>query len=325
MILVTGASGFVGMHLVRYLSASGLSVRALYHRNRPDEIALALPGVTWMQCDLLDIYDVAEAFKEVTHVYHCAAWVSFNSADKYEMQRVNSESTAHVVNASLDADIEKLVFVSSIAALGRGNTAKPITEDDQWEEHKNNTAYARSKYLAEMEVWRGIAEGLNAVIINPAIILGAGNWDQGSARLMKIVAKEFPFYTEGINGWVDVRDVVKAMVMLMNSDISDERFIVCAGSYGYRDIFTQMAETLQKRAPHRKATPFMTGVLWRWNELRHRLTGARVTVTKETARTAQTQCNYNNDKLLRALPDFRYTPIAVTIKDMAADFMRDNA
>jgi nucleoside-diphosphate-sugar epimerase len=323
MILVTGASGFVGMHLVRFLSEAGNKVRALYNRNAPGAEALALRGVEWVQCDLLDIFAVAEAMQDITHVYHCAAWVSFHAADKYEMQRVNQESTAHLVDACLDAGVQKLLFVSSIAALGRSQQGKPISEESQWEESKNNTSYARSKYLAEMEVWRGVAEGLNAVVVNPAIILGAGNWDEGSARLMKVVAKEFPFYTEGINGWVDVRDLVKVMVTLMESAITEERFIVCAGSYSYRDIFTQMAEALGKKPPHIKASPFMTGLLWRWNELRHRLAGVRVTVTRETARTAQSVCYYDNAKLLQVLPGFSYRPIADTIRDMAAAYQAD--
>ena len=164
-----------------------------------------------MQCDLLDIYEVEEAMQGITDVYHCAAIVSFQPADKEKMLHFNVESTANIVNEALEQDIRKLVFVSSVAALGRSEVTKEITEEEQWEESKYNSRYGLSKHMAEMEVWRGIGEGLNAVIVNPGIILGEGNWDEGSARLMKVVYKEFPFYTQGINGWVDVKDVVKAM------------------------------------------------------------------------------------------------------------------
>ena len=317
MVLVTGASGFLGQHLVRQLAAQNVPIRALYHNSKPNEALRQLPNVTWVQCDLLDVLAVAEVFKGIEEVYHCAAKVSFETADKYLIQKVNADSTANVVNAALDAPIRKLLFVSSIATLGRGNLEKPLTENDFWEESKNNTAYARSKYLSEMEVWRAMAEGLNAVIVNPAVILGAGNWEQGSARLMKVVDNEFPFYTEGVNGWVDVKDVVKAMIVLMKSDICEERFILCEGNHSYKEIFTLMANALGKKPPHIKAPKWATGLLWRWNALRKFFTGKSATVTKETTRTAQVKCYYNNEKLLKALPEFSYTPISETIRGMA--------
>lgn len=317
MVLVTGASGFLGQHLVRQLAAQNVPIRALYHNNKPSEELCQLRNVSWVQCDLLDIFEVEEVFKGIDEVYHCAAKVSFESADKYLIQKVNADNTANVVNAALDASIRKLVFVSSIATLGRGNLEKPLTENDFWEESKNNTAYARSKYLSEMEVWRAMAEGLNAVIVNPAVILGAGNWEQGSARLMKVVDNEFPFYTEGVNGWVDVKDVVEAMIMLMKSDTCEERFILCEGNHSYKEIFTLMANALGKKPPHIKAPKWATGLLWRWNVLRKLFTGKSATVTKETTRTAQVKCYYNNEKLLKALPEFHYTPIENTIEEMA--------
>lgn len=323
MVLVTGASGFLGQHLVRRLVAENVPIRALYHNTKPSEELRQLPNVSWVQCDLLDIFEVEEVFKNIREVYHCAAKVSFETEDKYLIQKVNADSTANVVNAALEANIRKLVFVSSIATLGRGNLEKPLTENDFWEESKNNTAYARSKYLSEMEVWRAMAEGLNAVIINPAVILGVGNWEQGSARLMKVVDNEFPFYTEGVNGWVNVKDVVEAMLMLMKSDISEERFILCEGNHSYKEIFTLMANALGKKPPHIKAPKWATGLLWRWNFLRKLFTGKSATVTKETTRTAQVKCYYNNEKLLSALPDFKYTPIEETIEKMGHAYLQE--
>lgn len=323
MVLVTGASGFLGQHLVRQLAAQNVPIRALFHSHQPNEALSQWHNVHWVQCDLLDVLEVAEVFKDIEEVYHCAAKVSFDSADKYLIQKINAESTANVVNAALDASIRKLVFVSSIATLGRGNLEKPLTENDFWEESKNNTAYARSKYLSEMEVWRAMAEGLNAVIINPAVILGAGNWEQGSARLMKVVDNEFPFYTEGVNGWVDVKDVVDAMLMLMKSDICEERFILCEGNHSYKEIFTLMANSLGKKPPYIKAPKWATGLLWRWNVLRKLFTGKSATVTKETTRTAQVKCYYNNEKLLSSLPDFQYTPIEETIREMGHAYLQE--
>lgn len=320
MILVTGASGFLGLHLVQRLCAGTEPVRALYFRHPPPEKLRLLPQLSWVQCDLLDVFAVEQAFEGITEVYHCAAKVSFDAADQYNIQQINTDSTANVVNAALETGIRKLVFVSSIATLGRGNLDKALNEDDFWEESKNNTAYARSKYLAEMEVWRAMAEGLNAVIVNPAIILGPGNWEEGSARLMRIADREFPFYTEGINGWVGVADVVTAMIQLMKSDISEERFILCEGNHAYKEIFTLMAGALGKKPPSVKAPVWATSLLWRWNALRKALTGKKATVTRETTRTAQMKCCYNNEKLLQALPGFHYTPIGQVIGEMAAVF-----
>lgn len=320
MILVTGASGFLGQHLLCLLGKEQAPVRALYYNTPPPAAADAMNQISWMQCDLLDIFAVEEAFEGITEVYHCAAQVSFDAEDKYRIQRINRDTTANVVNAALDAGVRKMVFVSSVATLGRGNLDKPLTEKDFWEESNNNTAYARSKYLSEMEVWRGMAEGLNAVIVNPAVILGAGNWQKGSARLISLAEKEFPFYTEGVNGWVDAADVTRAMLLLMRSDITNERFILSEGNYSYREIFTLMAQALAKKPPHIRTPSWASSLLWRWNALRKWLTGKPATLTRETTRTAQMKCFYDNSKFLEAFPDFRYTPLAQTIHTMAAAY-----
>lgn len=320
MILVTGASGFLGQHLVSFLSASGKEVRALYHSHAPEGKMAELPGVQWQCCDLLDIYDVEEVMIGIEEIYHCAAIVSFHPADKDRMVHFNIESTINVVNEALVQNVRKLVFVSSVAALGRSAEKKKVTEEEQWEESRFNSRYGLSKHLSEIEVWRGMAEGLDAVIVNPGIILGEGNWNEGSARLMKVVNSEFPFYTQGVNGWVDVKDVVSAMVQLMESEISSERFIMSAGNYGYKDVFTRMAEALGKKPPHIKAGPFLTGLVWRWNILKSGFFSETVSVTKETARTSQKQTFYENEKLLRFLPSFQYTPLDATIRRMADAF-----
>lgn len=324
MILVTGASGFVGQHLVRYLSGKGHTVRALYHSTPPSPEMAMLKNVSWMQGDLLDVFDVETAVEGVDEIYHCAGIVSFHPKDRDRLLHFNTESTANIVNEALITGIRKMVYVSSVAALGRSeNIATEITEEEQWEESKYNSAYGLSKHTAEMEVWRGIGEGLNAVIINPATILGAAsNWDAGSARLMKVVAKEFPFYTNGVTAWVDVDDVVKAAYMLMESDIAAERFILSTGNYSFKEIFTQMAHALGKKPPYIKAGAFLSGLVWRWNIFRSLLTGANVTVTRETAQTAQKKNYYNNNKLLKHLPSFVYTPINQTITSMANQYLK---
>ncbi len=321
MILVTGASGFLGRHLVRYLSAKGEQVRALYHSHAPGDDLKALPGVEWCRGDLLDIYTVEEVMNGISDVYHCAAIVSFEPGQSEQILHFNTESTANIVNQALEQGIRKMVYVSSIAALGRtGQPGKHITEEEEWEESRHNSTYAVSKYRAEMEVWRGIGEGLNAAIVNPGIILGQAAPHELASRLMNIVYKEFPFYSRGVNSWVDVEDVVKIMVMLMHSDISAQRYIISAGNFSYKDIFAMMAKALNKKAPGIYISPFVTGIGWRLSALLAAVTGKPSVITRETAKSSNAICNYDNRKLLDTFPGFNYTPIDQAIERMARYF-----
>jgi len=191
------------------------------------------------------------------------------------------------------------------------NTA--IDENMQWSPKTNNSEYGRSKYLAEMEVWRGIGEGLKAVIVNPSIILGAGSWDNGSSQIFKTVYEEFPWYTDGISGFVDVLDVVRAMLLLMESNISAQRYILNAVNLPFKELFEMIAKCFGKRPAHKKVTPFMAGLIWRWEALKYRLTGISPLITKETVSSAQAKVFFKNGKLLQQFPDFKYTPVAATI------------
>jgi len=326
MILVTGASGFLGNHLIQLLSEKGEQVRALYHKHPPANDLKKISGIEWLQCDMLDIASLEAALQNISHVYHCAAIVSFNPRRRNEMLHFNIESTANLVNLCLDMNIKKVVHVSSVAALGRNEKKDhEITEEEQWDENKHNSVYSKSKYLSEMEVWRGMAEGLKAVIINPGIILGAGDWNEGSANIMKVVNKEFPFYTLGINAWVDVKDVVKAMYLLMQSDITAERFIMSAGNYQYRYIFNAMAKALHKKLPSIKVGTIATAIVAQLYLLKTRLLGGPATITPETSRNVHLQCFYNNTKLKIAIPGFSYISIEDTIAGMALAFKADIA
>ena len=216
MILVTGASGLVGSQLVKELMKTGKKVKALYRSSIP--VIEGADNIEWVRGDILDVVALEEAMVGVQQVYHCAAIVSFNPKNKAALHQTNVEGTANVVNACLNANIQKLVFVSSVAALGRIREDTPINETMNWSEETSNSEYGKTKYFAEMEVWRGIGEGLDAVIVNPVIILGSGDWEKGSSELFKSAYDEFPWYTEGSGGFVDVVDVVKAMILLMESN-----------------------------------------------------------------------------------------------------------
>lgn len=321
MILVTGASGFVGGYFLKELAATGAQVRALYHRHPPQDSSLRADNVQWQKADLLDIFQVESALEGVQQVYHCAARVSFDPKDRNEVLFNNVATTENLVNAALDSGVEKMLLLSSIAALGRNGTVKMIDEESDWEESGFNSIYARSKYHSELEVWRGIGEGLNAVILNPGIILGAplqkSGWQHGSPKLLLNAANEFPFYTDGINAFVSVQDLVSIGIQLMQSKINSERFVVSAGNFSYKEIFEMMADALGKKRPHIHAGKIATGLVWRWFWLKSKLSGKAPLITKETARNAQAKCHYSSEKLSKALPNFQYQNMEDTIREMA--------
>lgn len=320
MILVTGATGLVGSHLIRQLVQGGKPVRALYRNAAP--LIEGAEGVEWIKGDILDIVSLAEAMEGIQQVYHCAALVSFDPKKRGLLFKTNIEGTANVVNAAVDAGVSKLLFVSSVAALGRIREGSTINETMNWTEETSNSEYGKSKYLAETEVWRGISEGLNAVIVNPVIILGPGDWNSGSSGIFKSAYNEFPWYTEGISGFVDVQDVVSAMVQLMESDISEERFILSAENVTYREIFSQIAQGFKKRPPHKKVTPFLAAIVWRIEAVKGFFTGKTPLLTRETAATAQAKVRFDNRKLNKFLPIFHYTPIAKSIQRICGELIK---
>jgi len=309
MIFVTGGSGLVGSHLLKYLSDQGKKVRALYRK----EIPFQLPHLEWHKGDILDVSSLESALQNVEDVYHCAGLVTFNLRRKDELIRMNAEGTANVVNAALNANVRKFLHVSSVSALGRHRHNQVVTEEEKWEEAYNNSNYGRSKWLAELEVWRGIGEGLQAVIVNPTVVLGMGNWTTGSSALFKNIYNQFPWYSDGVTGFVDADDVAKAMVELMASDINAERFILNAENLNFKDAFGFMAEGFQKKAPHMKVTPFLAGLVWRLEKIKSGITGHDPLVTKETAQSGLAKVYFSNEKLKKFLPDFQYRPIRESI------------
>jgi dihydroflavonol-4-reductase len=315
MILVTGGSGLVGSELISQLLAEGNIVKAIYN-NTP--LTIVQQNLIAVKCDILDTSSLEDAMEGVTQLYHCAAIVSFNKKNKNNLFKINIEGTANVVNAAIDAGVKKMVHVSSVSALGRIRENKVITEEMNWAEETSNSLYGKSKYLGEMEVWRGIGEGLQAVIVNPSIILGGGNWDTGSSAIFKSAYNEFPWYTEGVTGVVDVRDVARAMILLMNSEINKQRFILSAENISYKEVFTKIATCFNKKPPHKKVTPFIASIVWRMEAVKSMFTKKEALVTKETARTGLAKVYFNNSKILKALPDFTFTPIDETIKNTCA-------
>lgn len=311
MIFVTGASGLVGSHLIQSLLVKGKKVRALYRQDVP--VFAGSEQCEWIQGDILDPIGLTDAFVGVDYVYHCAAIVSFAPGAAPKMLQSNVEGTANVVNACLVQKIKKLIFVSSVAALGRIRESEAIDESMHWTPATSNSVYGQSKYLAELEVWRAMEEGLPMAIVNPVIILGAGDWNNGSSGIFKSVYNEFPWYTGGMSGFVDVLDVVDAMQILMGSNVVGQRYVLSAENVPYRNVFNAIAKAFDKKLPHKKVTPFLAGIVWRIEAIKGMITGKAPLLTKETAATAQAIVRFNNQKFLQAFPDFKYRKVEDTI------------
>lgn len=311
MIFVTGASGLVGSHLIQSLLSKGKKVRALYRQAVP--VFAGAEQCDWVKGDILDPIGLNEALEGADYVYHCAAIVSFAPGAAEKMLHSNVEGTANVVNACLTQKVKKLIFVSSVAALGRIRETEAIDESMHWTPETSNSVYGQSKYLAELEVWRAMEEGLPMAIVNPVIILGAGDWNNGSSGIFKSAYNEFPWYTGGMSGFVDVLDVVDAMQLLMESDITGQRYVLSADNLAYRTLFNSIATAFNKRLPTKKVTPFLAGIVWRLEAIKGFFTGKAPLLTKETAATAQATVRFNNQKFLKAFPNFQYRKLEDTI------------
>lgn len=317
MIVVTGATGFLGSYLTRWLVHQGEQVRGLHRKESPFALVEDIrDSVEWVEADILDVPALAEALHGASQVYHAAATVSFSKKAIPHMMAINMTGTANVVNLCLAQNIPRMLHVSSVAALGRTSEKATISEKTTWERSKYNSPYAISKFRAEREVWRGIQEGLSATIINPSIILGGGFWDRGSASIFKRVAKGERFYPPGSTSYVDVRDVVKAAYLLMQQPPQQERYIITAAQQSFHEILTQIAHYLEVKPPTISAKKWMVQLLRYVESLRSRLTGSEPLITRATINNLFADYTFVNDKLLKTI-DFNYRPLAITLRQTA--------
>jgi dihydroflavonol-4-reductase len=326
-ILITGGTGFLGAYIIQELVQKGYSVRAI---RRSNTIPTFIPAdimskVEWVEGDVLDVVALEEAMEGIDTVIHAAAVVSFAKKDRANMYQVNVDGTANVVNMALEKNIRRLVHISSVAALGRTATGGTVDEDKKWEESKVNTHYAKSKFKGEMEVWRAIGEGLDAVILNPATILGYGDWHSSSCAIFKNVYEEFKWYTPGINGFVAVEDVAKATVLLMESSITEQRFVVSSDNWSFKKLMDTIADGFGKKRPARPTTPFLVAIAWRIEKLKSLFTGKKPLLTKESARVAHSKTNFDNRKLLQTVPGFSYTPLEQAIQTACKKYIANMA
>ena len=316
MILITGATGFLGSELAMQLAKQGNNIRCTRRITSiiPEILAPFQQQIEWVNADLLDTFSLEKALSGINKVYHCAAWVSLKKADKKPMTFVNVEGTANLVNLCLLQNI-RLVHVSSIAAIGIAKPGELINEKHYLDLESESDGYALSKLESEMEVWRGIAEGLDAVIVNPSIIIGANAGTSGSGQLFETVRKGLKFYTAGSSGFVDVEDVAKAMILLMNSQFDSERYIINADNIGYKQLFEEIAGNFAVKAPDFYAKAWMLDLAWRIAAFLSFITGKAPFLDKTSAIAASSKNNYDNAKIKNAV-GMEFKPLSVSIKEV---------
>lgn len=334
MVLVTGGTGLVGAHLLYKLVLDNETVRAIYRNKRKLQNAKNVfscygktnshlfDKIEWVEADILDIPALAKSMKDIDYVYHCAAFVSFEP-DKYQaLRRTNIEGTANIVNLCIAHNIKKLCYVSSIATIG--NPVKEeeiITEQTHWNPEDDNSVYAITKYGAEMEVWRGTQEGLDAVIVNPGVILGAGIWRYGSGNLFKKAHSGFTYYTSGNVGLVSVTDVVGIMIKLLKSDIKNERYILVAENWSYKRFLQTTANALKVKPPETIAKPWLLNIGWRLDWLKRNIMGKRRVLTKQLAKSLTSKTNYSNTKITKAI-NYDFEPIDKVIEEVSNLYLK---
>jgi dihydroflavonol-4-reductase len=338
MIFVTGGTGLIGSHLLFELVSDGKRVRALkrhtsdlgkvlktfsYYSGKPEEL---FHRIEWVNGDILDYFNLEKRLRNVEQVYHCAAVVSFSRKERKSMIHNNVEGTANLVNAALENGVKRFCHVSSVSALGSNLNGFSTDELTNWVPSRKMTAYSQSKFFSETEIWRGVEEGLPAVIVNPSIVLGPGNWDSGSSQLFKTVYNGLKFYTKGVTGYVDVKDVVKAMVLLMDDShfetCKNQRFLLNSENLSYQDVFFRMADAMNKPRPKYFASKLMLAVAWRAASLRRLLGSRGPEITRETAASACNVTKFDGTKITRAI-GFQYLPVSESIARTAAFLKKD--
>jgi nucleoside-diphosphate-sugar epimerase len=327
MILVTGGTGLVGSHLLYALLSKGLKVRAIYRASSSFEnvkkvfkyytndsnAEILFNTIIWFKTSINDIPQLTLAFKEVQYVYHCAAFIDFDSKNYKTLKKTNLEGTANIVNLAITNGVKKLCYVSSIATMGGKTDGSLIDEETYFNAEEDNSVYGITKYDAEMEVWRGTQEGLDAVIVNPGVIFGAGFWKKGSGSIFNIGSRGIPYYTTGSLGVVDVLDVVQAMTKLMESAIINERFILVSQNISYKYLLSSLAAHFNKKPPKKALARWKLVAVSIFEWVTHALFRTNRRLVKATLNSLYKTSRYKGSKIEEQLT-FKYTPFAETLE-----------
>ncbi len=333
MILVTGGTGLVGSHLLYFLLKEEKNVRAI-HRKSSDLILVEkvfsyyiedyknlFKKIEWVEADLTDIPRLSDAFSGITHVYHAAAYISFNPEHFDKLTKSNIEGTANIVNLCIANNVEKLCYVSSVATLGTKPNGGLINEETEWQAEADNSVYAITKFGAEMEVWRGSQEGLKVAIVNPGIIFGAFPKIAGSSVIIKMVKQKMPFVTTGSIGIVDVVDVVNVLIQLMVSNIVGQRFILVSKNISYTELLSKIALNLNMKAPTKQIAKWKLMAFSRVDWFIHKIFNSKRIILKSTVNSMYTTSNYDASKIEKVL-DFQFKDYEETISNAVSTYLK---
>jgi len=331
MVLLTGGTGLVGSHLLYELIQSKTPVRAIYRdakriqqvrrvfdfyaKDQPHDFDL----IDWVEADVLDLVQMEDAFQGITEVYHCAAMVSFAKRDFTKMMHINREGTNNILNLSLAFKVKKFGYVSSTAAIG-GQVNTLTTEETKWKQSPKTSGYSITKYSAEKEVWRAVEEGLDVVIVNPCVVIGAGNWNESSMTIFRTIKKGLKFYTPGQNALVDARDIASILVKLMESEVKNDRFLVISENLPFKSSLQQIATAMRKKGPTISTPKWLIGIAWRLSALGAWIRGVNPTITRDSANSAFATMEYSNEKISKLL-NYTFIPVKDAIQN-AVEFHR---
>jgi nucleoside-diphosphate-sugar epimerase len=337
MILVTGGTGLVGSHLLLNLLKAGKKVRALHRKNSDlaavehvfnyytstEEAKSLFQQIEWFEADITNIPQLNKAFKNIQYVYHCAALVSFDPADDKKLRIANIEGTANIVNLCIAFKVEKLCYVSSVAALGKSLNNKEINERSTWNPEDDHSDYAISKYGAEIETWRGTQEGVPTVIVKPGVIIGPGFWKEGTGKIFSKIEKGMNYHFPKIAGFVGVKDVVDVMQKLMQAEIKNEDYILVSENLSFKTVFELTATELSKPKPKKSLKKWMLWFGWFFQKIGG-FFGAKRNITKNTVNTLFQHAVYNNEKIKGSI-GFEFTPMQKVIAETAKCYKKDKA
>lgn len=334
MVLVTGGTGLVGSHLLFNLAKAGIQVRAIYRNEDRIQLTKKVFGyyvdnpdhlfktIDWVKCDVNDIPTLEMVFDSITHVYHAAALISFDPNDVKQLHNINVIGTSNIVNLCITNNIKKLCYVSSIATIGNTINNEIANETTEFNDAVANV-YARSKYQAEMEVWRCSQEGIKVVIVNPGLIVGPGFWNTGSGTLFQKIYNGLKFYLPSGTGFVTVKDVVEAMTKLMDSAIANENYILVSKNLTYKEAFTKIAGALGKKPPKFLLKNWIAAILWRLDWLKSKAIGSNRVLSKKMADSFNVLTRYSSEKIKTAI-EFEFEDLETSIKSCATIFLEEN-
>ncbi|MCG9971607.1 NAD-dependent epimerase/dehydratase family protein [Christiangramia crocea] len=335
MILVTGGTGLVGTHLLYELAQNNDRIRAIMRPSSDITVVRKVFGyysekaeadelfnkIDWITADINDIPALTKAFDGIEFVYHCAALVSFDPSDEKRLRKINIEGTANIVNLCITKKIQKLCYVSSVAAIGSGPSNTEIDENAKWNPEEDHNDYAISKYGAEIEVWRGTQEGVDTVIVNPGIIIGPGFWNNGSGQIFSRIDKGLKYHFPKVTGFVGVEDVVMAMTLLMRSEIKNEKFILVSENLSFEYVFKSTAEYMDKPKPSRQLKKWMITLGWIFQKIGSWF-GAKRQITRDSIRNLYNRTYYNSSSISEAV-NLEFTPMAAILKETSHIYLKE--